>query len=428
MAMHSELTRINDTKIKLTISATATDLAEYKDTVLKKLARDVRLQGFRQGKAPLALVEKSIDQNILQTEFLDLAMTELYIKAAAAEKVRPVTRPAVSVKKFVPFTNLEFEVTTEVVGTLKLADYKKIKLAKPKAEVSAKDVNDVINSLKLRIAEKKEVDRAAKKNDEVWIDFKGEDLQGKPVAGADGKDYPLVIGSNTFIPGFEDNVIGLKVGDEKSFTLTFPQDYGAKALAGQKVKFTVTVKNVKEVVEPAIDDAFAAKVGPFKSLKDLKDDIKKQLTAEKQNEINRQYSSDLVEKIADKSTVKLPDTMIDQQVEHNLREFTQNLAYRGQTLKEFVESEGTTEEKYRKEVLVPEAEKQVKASLILAEIAEQENLSVTPEELEIRIQILKGQYQDPQMHTELDKPENRQDIGSRLLTEKVLAKLEEYAK
>lgn len=427
MAMHSELTRISDTKIKLTISATTVDLAEYKDIVLKKLARDVRLQGFRQGKAPLALVEKNIDQNVLQTEFLDLAMTELYIKAAAAEKVRPVTRPAVSVKKFVPFTNLDFEVTTEVVGTLKLADYKKIKLTKPKTEVSAKDVNDVISSLKLRIAEKKEVDRAAKKNDEVWIDFKGEDLKGKPVAGADGKDYPLVIGSNTFIPGFEDNVAGLKANDEKSFTLTFPQDYGAKALAGQKVKFTVTVKKVNEVVEPAIDDAFAAKVGPFKSLKDLKDDIKKQLTAEKQNEVDRQYSSDLVEKITDKSTIKIPDTMIDQQVEHNLREFTQNLAYRGQTLKEFVESEDTTEEKYRKEVLVPEAEKQVKASLVLAEIAEKENLNVTPEELEVRIQILKGQYQDPQMQAELDKPENRQDIGSRMLTEKVLQKLADYA-
>ena len=255
-------------------------------------------------------------------------MTDLYAQAAKLENIRPVTRPEVTVKKFVPFTQLEFEVSTEVVGDIKLADYKKIKLAKPKPEVTATDVDDVIKSLKIRVAEKKEVNRPAKKTDEVWIDFKGVNEKKEPVSGAEGKDYPLVIGSNTFIPGFEDNVEGLKPGDEKTFTLTFPKDYGAKALAGKKVTFTINVKKVQEVSEPKLDDDFAAKVGPFKTVKELKDDIKKQLTVEKQDQLNRDYASDLVEKITDQSKMAIPSAMIEQQVQHNLDHFKRDLTYR----------------------------------------------------------------------------------------------------
>lgn len=425
--MNVQLTNVSSTKIKLSISATAEDLLPSKDKVLKRLGKDIKLAGFRPGKAPISIVEKNVDQAVFQREFLDEAMTGLYTKAAEENKIRPIAKPEVSVKKFVPFTQLEFEITTDVVGEVKLADYKKITLEKPKVEVTEGDVSGVIDSLKVRVAEKTEVDRPAKKGDEAWIDFKGVDAKGSPVNGAEGKDYPLALGSNTFIPGFEDNLIGLKVGEEKKFELTFPKDYGVKALANKKVTFSVTVKKIQELSEPKIDDAFAAKVGPFKTLKELKDDIKKQLAIEKQNQVNRDYANSLVEKIVDKSSVETPDSMLEHQVEHQLEEFKRNLTYRGQTLQEFLESENTTEEKYRKGVLLPQAEKQVKGSLILSEIAEKENVTVTPEELEIRIQVLKGQYQDPQMQAELDKPEARQDIASRILTEKVLIKLETYA-
>jgi trigger factor len=425
--MQTSLTKISDTKVKITVTADAADISPYKDKVLVRLGKEVKLAGFRPGKAPLHMVEKSVDQTVLQREFLDEAMTALYTQAVNAEKIRPVSKPEVSVKKFVPFTTLDFEVETEMVGNIKLADYKKIKLAKPKPEVTAKDVNDVLDTLKLRVADKQEVNRAVKKGDEATIDFKGVDMKDEPINGADGKDYPLTIGSNTFIPGFEDNVIGMKPGESKTFELTFPKDYGVKALANKKVKFTVDVKKVQEVVEPKLDDSFAPKVGPFKTLKDLKDDIKKQLAVEKQNETDKNYMNELVGKITDKSSVSLPDSMIEHQIEHNLEDLKRNIVYRGQTLQEFFEQEGTTEEKYREEVLRPQAEKQVKGSLILSEIADTERVTITPEELEIRLQVLKGQYQDAQMQAELDKPEARQDIASRMLTEKVLSKLEEYA-
>lgn len=318
--MHAEVSNISPTKVKIVIKAISEDLLPFKNKVLTNLSKSVKLAGFRAGKAPLNLVEKNVDPAVLQREFLDEAMSSLYSRAAASEKIRPVGQPEVNVKKFVPFTTLEFEITTDVVGKIKLADYKKIKQAKPKPDVTSKDVNDVLESLKLRVAEKSEANRAAKATDEVIIDFKGADEKGQPVSGAEGKDYPLVLGSNTFIPGFEDNLIGLKPGEQKTFKLTFPKDYGVKALANRKVEFSVTIKKVNEVVTPKLDDSFAPKVGPFKTLKDLKDDIKKQLATEKQNEINRNFANELIEKISDKSTAAIPESMLEHQIEHNLED------------------------------------------------------------------------------------------------------------
>ncbi|HEX5797101.1 MAG TPA: trigger factor [Candidatus Saccharimonadales bacterium] len=425
--MQVSVTNISSTKVKLAISAGVDELSPFKQAVLTRLSKEVKLAGFRPGKAPLNLVEKNVDQTVLQREFLDEAMTALYSHAAAREKIRPVGKPEVNVKKFVPFSQLEFEITTDVVGKAKLADYKNIKLEKPDPEVSAQDINDVLESLQQRTADKSEVSRPIKKSDEVVIDFRGVDEKGAPINGAEGKDYPLAIGSNTFIPGFEDNLVGLKPGDEKTFDLTFPKDYSVKALAGKKVRFSVNIKNVHGLTKPPLDDDFASKVGPFKTLKDLKADVKKQLTNEKQAQANKEYANKLVEKISEKSSVAIPESMIEHQISHNLEDVKRNIAYRGQTLQEYLKMENTTEERYRNEVLRPQAELQIKGSIILSEIADAEGLSVTPEELEVRMQILKGQYKDQQMQTELDKPEAREDVASRMLTDKVLARLEEYA-
>lgn len=422
--MNVKRTNKSDTEITLTIIATEAELSSIKQRVLGKLAKNVKVQGFRTGTAPASLVEKNIDQSVLQTEFLDEAMTQLYGKAAQKEKIRPVTRPDVQIKKFVPFTSLEFDMTTSIIGDVKLPNYKVIKVEKPKVTVVAKDVDEVVKSLQTRGATQNDVDRSAKSGDQVVIDFLGKDKKGEPVAGADGKDYPLVLGSNTFIPGFEDNLVGMKAGEEKTFTLKFPKDYGVSALASKDVAFTVTVKKVQELVKPEVNDAFASTVGPFKTVKELKDDIKKQLTAEREAEATRNHQNELIGKIVDKTTVALPQALIDQQVVYNIDEVRRNLTYKGQTFEEFLKIEGTTEDEYKKKVVTPQAERQLKTSIVLSEIAEKEKLTVTPEELEIRIQLLKGQYaQDQLMQAELDKPENRQDISQRMLTEKVLALL-----
>lgn len=425
--MHVTKKNLSDTKVKLTLVADSALLEAEKNKVLTEFAQNVKIQGFRGGKAPLHLVEKNVDPARLQSEFLERAVNRLYLAALDHEKLRPVSPPEVKITKFVPFETLEVEAETEVVGEVKLADYKKIKLAKEKVSVEAKEVDEVVANLRTREAEKKDVDRAAKDKDEVWIDFKGVDAKTKEeIKGADGKDYPLLLGSNTFIPGFETNLVGAKPGEEKTFVLTFPKEYGVKALQNRKVEFTVTVKKVQEVVEPKLDDAFAAKVGPFKTVADLKGDIKKELLARKEGEAEQKYTDDLITRIAEKSKVAIPEVLITEQIDRLEQEQRQNLMYRGQTWQEWLESEGITEEKFRADAR-PMAELRVKAGLILSEIAEIENIEVTPEELEVQIQILKARYTDPQMQAELAKPEGRRTIASRILTDKTVAKVKEYA-
>jgi trigger factor len=417
---------LSDTNVQLTLVADEAILNEAKREALEHLAESVRLQGFRKGKAPLNMVEKSVDPSTLQTEFLDIAMNRLYVAALDDKNLRPVSQPKVTVKKFVPFDSLEIDVEVEVVGEIKLADYKKMKIDQPKVTVTAKDVDEVIENLLEREATRASVERAAKDSDEVILSFKGVDTDTKePISGADGKDYPLLIGSNTFIPGFEPNLVGMKPGDEKTFDIVFPKDYGVAALQSRKVTFTVNVSKVSEIQKSKLSDEFAAKVGPFKTVADLKEDIKNQLQSEKEYQADREFTDNMLMKIADASTVAIPQVLVDEQIDRMVSEQKQNLMYRGQTWQEFLDSEGLTEEEFRKK-LEKDASLRVKAGLVLSEVAEVEKITVTPEELEVRMQLLKGQYSDPQMQAELDKPENRRDIVSRILSEKTLAKLRSY--
>jgi len=418
---------LSDTKVQLVLIADDKQLQAAKKETLEHLAKDAKLPGFRPGKAPLNMVEKNANQATLQTEFLDRAMNLMYVAALGDQNIRPVSQPAVKITKFVPFTDLEIEVEVEVVGAIKLPDYKKIKKAKTPVKVTAADVTEVIEQLKKREADKKDVTRAAKSGDQTTINFKGVDTKTKePISGADGKDYPLLLGSNTFIPGFEDNVIGMKAGEEKTFTITFPKDYGVSALQNRKVDFTVTVTKVQEMVEPKVDDAFAAKVGPFKTLDDLKADIKKQLATEKEYQADREYTDALLTDITSKATVAIPEALIEEQIDSLINDQKQNAMYRGQTWQEFLEAQGLTEEEYRKK-LRPDAELRVKAGLVLGQIAEEEKVEITPEELEMRIQMLKAQYPDEKMQAELDKPASRRDIASRMISEKTVDKLTAYA-
>ncbi len=424
--MQVKITNQSSTEATVSIIAKQEELTPIKESVVKALGARVKIQGFREGKAPINLIEKNLDGQQLQQTFLEEAINQMYPQAIKQQKLRPVSNPEIQVKKFVPFTALEFEAKIPIVQEVKLPNYKTMKLKKVDEKVTADDVKSVIENLRERLADSKDVDRAAKDGDKVFIDFVGKDSKGELVKGADGKDYPLALGSKTFIPGFEEKLVGAKAGDKKAFDLTFPKDYGMKALAGAKVTFDVDVIKVQEVSKPKADDEMAKKAGPFETLVQLKEDIKKQLQNEKDQQAGLKYESELVKKITDKSQVEIPQVLIDDTTNRLIDEHKQNLTYRGQTYQEFLDAEGQTEEEYRK-TLAPIAEERVKASLVLSEVAEKENLEVTPEELEIRIQTLKGQYSDPQMQADLDKPEMRRDIAMRMLSEKTVAKLAEYA-
>lgn len=412
------------TQVKLTMVADQALLDAVKQEVLTRLSKNVRLQGFRPGKAPLNLVERNLDPQQLQSEFLEQAVNQLYVNAIDQEKIRPVAQPAITISKFVPFTTLEVVADVEAVGDIKLPDYKKVGVAKKDVKITEKQINDVIKDLQGRVAKREAVDRAAKKGDEAVIDFKGADAKTKEaLPNTDGTDYPLTLGSGNFIPGFEEEIIGLKAGESKDFDITFPKDYGVKDMQNKKVTFSVTVKTVNAVVEPEVDEKFAAEIGPFKTVEELRKDIKRELEAQATRENERQYENELMEALAKKAKIELPKSLVDEELDRLEQQERQNVIYRGQTWQEHLDEEGVTEEEHR-EKNREGAELRVKSGLILGEIAEAEKITVTPEELEIRVQLMKSQYaNDERMLGELEKPENRRDIMSRLMTEKTLDKL-----
>ncbi|HVC36130.1 MAG TPA: trigger factor [Candidatus Dormibacteraeota bacterium] len=419
---------LGPTTFKLKLVADIKQLEEIKQRLLTQIgSQNLKLPGFRSGKAPLNLVEKNVDQNRLQSEFLEQAVSRLYVDAISELKMRPVEQPKVSITKFVPFTTLELSAEVEAVGTIKLPDYKKTKLTKPLARVTEKEIVAVLEDLKTRFAEKQEVQRPAALGDELIIDFKGTDPKTKQqVNGADGKDYPLLLGSNNFIPGFEKQLIGLKPGATKEFKLVFPKDYGLKNLQNREVSFTVNVLKIYKLSKPELNKAFATKVGPFKTIDDLRSDIGRQVTQQNQQQIDRDYQSQLLETITAKSEVAIPRSLIDQEVEAMEAEERQNLAYRGQTWDEHLAEEGVTQEEHHQQKQ-KSAELRVKAGLLLSEIAEIESIKVSSEELELQLQSLKSQYQDKAMLAELDKPDNVRTIASRLLSEKTIQRLSNYA-
>ena len=419
--------QLTPTKIKLTITTDQALLEGVKAEVVVLLGRTIKVQGFRAGKAPKHLIEKQIDQTALQSEFLEQAVNRAYVQALQSENIRPTAQPNIAISKFVPFDTLEFTAELDAVGEIKLAEYKKIKLAPKPVKITQEQLDAVLADLKGRVADKEDVQRAVKSGDQATLDFAGVDAKTKePIKGGDGKDYPLLIGSNSFIPGFEDNVIGMKPSDSKDFEITFPADYSVQALQKRKVIFNVTVNSVQAVKEPKLDDAFAAKVGPFKTMAALKADIKTQLTQEAEIQNRRNFENELLETLAQKSEVAIPDSLIEDEISRLEEEEKRNLVYRGQTWQEHLDSEGEDDASHREKNREP-AMMRVKVGLVLGEIAEQEKIDVTPEELEIRIQSLKGQYKDVAMQAELDKPENRRDIASRIVSEKTIQKLADYA-
>jgi len=426
--MHLSQEKINDTTIKLSFKASQSNLDKAKTKVISRLKKNVTVPGFRAGKAPDHLIEKNIESTVIQSEVIDEIINQLYPEAVQEKKLRIVSQPKIEVTKFVPFTVLEFSAEVEIIDDIKLPDYKKVKIAAKPVSVTAKDVTEVLNNLASRGATKESVTTAAKKDDEVNIDFAGYDIKTKKlIEGTDGKAYPLVIGSKSFIPGFEEEMIGLKANESKEFNIKFPDDYGAKHLQSKTILFKVSVNDVLAVKPAKIDDKFATTIGPFKSLAELKSDIKKQLTAERNGESQRAQENEILQAIAKKSTIAVPKSLISEEVDRMEAEEKRNIVYRGQTWQEHLKEEGLSDEEHRDKQR-PGAELRVKTGIILGEIAEAEGIKVTEDEFQTRMQLLRGQYSDSAMQAELDKPENQRDIMSRMLTEKTLDLLRSYSK
>lgn len=415
------------TTTQLTVSVAADELLLVKAETLARLGKDMKVAGFRPGKAPVDVVEKNIDQNLLQSQLLEDAVNRFYINAAVEADIQPIDRPQVEVSKFEPGKELEFVATVEVMPEVSLGDYKKISKKLDIPKVTDKEVTEVIDRLRNNVAKKEEVKRAAKLQDEVMIDFSGADTKGEAVAGATGKDYPLILGSKTFIPGFEEELIGLKPGDEKEFDVTFPEDYGHAPLANQKVTFKVTVNKIQEPKLPELDDAFAKEVGPFETVADLKKDIKTELERQKEHEATNKLKNDILDDLVQLSKMELPESLVRDQEQAVKQDLVQNLAYRGVTLEQALEEQKLTEDEWVKKEVTPQAERRVKVGIVLSEVAKKEKITADEKEIQERLGEMAQQYQNPEMRAQLDTKEAYTDIASRIKTEKTINKLLELA-
>lgn len=416
--------QLSDTRVRLTITVDAKALADAQQVALTKLSQTVKVPGFRAGKVPASVAAKHVDLNTLQDHTLDNALSRAVAEAFLKEKLQALDRPSVEVQKFVPGETLEFTAEVDVLPKVALGDYKKLSAKKEKSSVAAKEIDEIIERMRQGFAEKKEVKRAAASGDDVVIDFVGK-KDGVAFEGGTATDYTLSIGAGQFIPGFEEGIIGHKAGDEFDLSLAFPADYHAKELAGQAVVFTVTLKKVTEAELPALDAEFAKKAGPFTTIDELKADIKRELLTKKDREAGEAFKDALISELVEKSTVPVPDILVEDQMRSIERDFEQNLQYQGLSLDMYLEANKFKDrDDWREKDVRTTAKKRVQAGLVLAELTKAENVSVTEKEIDDHVEVHKKQYAgNVEALKQFESPEVRQDIGNHYLTEKTIERL-----
>ncbi len=411
-------------QVTLTISVDEQFIAPYKQAVLKRLKKDLKVPGFRPGMAPDNLAEKELGEARVQADVLDEVIMHAYSRAVRDEKLETVASPKISLKKFVPYTDLEFEAEAPIMPKIAF-DLKKLKVKPLEAKLDKKDIEETLQAMQKQAAKKSEKKGAIANGDEVTFDFTGV-REGKPVEGAAATNHVLVIGSKQFIPGFEDNLIGLKKGDDKKFTVTFPKDYHAKDLAGKDVEFTVKIHKIEQIELPKLDDAWAKTMGPVKTLAELKKDIEKTLLSQKQAEVTKQYENQVLEAAITQAKFEAPASLVEEQANHLRSETEENLKNSGLDLDKYLEIQKRSREDFEKE-LKSESEKRVKLGLLLRQLIADQKIAVSDAEIDGEIQIMKEQYSDPQMLEHIEHDHFREDVRNHLLTTKAMNVLVEAA-
>lgn len=417
--MKTKFKKISDSRVEITVTLDKDDLKQAKDKAIEKLAKEVRVEGFRKGKVPTEVAKKFIPENDLNAETIDFAVRSTVIEAFNKEEKSPLVLPTVNVTKYVPDEMAEYTATADIVPEVKLGNYKKLGVKMTVAKVTEKDIKDVLENIATSFAEKKVTKRAAKLSDEVIIDFVGK-KDGEAFKGGSAKDYHLTLGSNTFIPGFEDGIVGHEPGDKFDLELTFPKDYGVSDLAGAKTVFEVLLKQVNEVIKPAIDDEIAKKCGPFKTLDELKADIKKNLEAQNEHQAEEKFKDELVNTLVKKSTIPAPEILIDDQIRVIRDDITRNAASHGKSFEDLLEESHQTMESWEKEARKI-AETRVKASLALQTVAIEQKITVSDDLVNAKIAELRDVYKkSPEAIKSLKDPNVKVDIKNRMIIEATL--------
>ena len=375
---------------KLTVEVDNAEFVKAIDVAYKKNRNKFSLPGFRKGKAPKYMIMKMYGPQVFFEDALNEILDKTYPEAAKESGLEIVSRPEISVEQIGMDKNVIYTATVAVKPEVTLGEYKGVTVEKAETTVSAKEVNEKLAAELEKNARVVEVEREIQKDDIATIDFVGS-VDGVEFEGGKGEDYPLTIGSGTFIPGFEDQLIGHKAGETVDVKVTFPENYGAKDLAGKEALFVTTIKAVKEKQVPAADDEFASEVSEFDTLDEYKKDLKKTLKEQKEKAATTTNEKNVIAKVVENASVEIPAPMLEAQLDNMLYDYQTRLAQQGIPMDQYLKITGQTVEQI-KDQMKESAEKNLKTSLVIEAIMEKENITVADERVDEEFKKIAEQY------------------------------------
>ena len=379
----------NEVKLSFTIEAEKFDEAMKK--VYAKTAKYFTIPGFRKGKAPMNIVEQHYGSEIFYEDTFNELVPDIYDEAIKENKIEAVSRPNIDITQIGKGKELIFTAVVQIKPEIKLGKYKGIELKKIEYTVSDKDVEHELGHMAEHNARLVTIeDRPVEKGDIAVIDFEGF-LDGKPFEGGKAEKHELEIGSNTFIPGFEDQVIGMKIDEEKDLNVTFPEDYFSKDLAGKPVVFKVKVHEIKKKELPKMDDEFAKDVSEFDTLEELKNSIKEKLQKENDEKAKYETEDAAIKAVCDEVEVEIPSGMIETEIDNMVKDVEQRLQYQGLTLEQYYKLSGKPETVMRDE-MKETAEKNVKSRLVIEAIIKAEDIKPEDKEVEEKLKEMAKNY------------------------------------
>ena len=406
--------KLEKSRVALTIEASAEEFEAAVNKAYLKMRGKINVPGFRVGKAPRKIIEKMYGEEVFYEEAVNIILPDAYEDAVKEQKLDVVGYPEVELESCTK-DGVVFKCTVAVYPEVKLGQYKGLEAPKAEVKVAAADVNARLKEMADRNSRLVSVERAVKKGDTADIDFEGFD-NGVAFDGGKGENFDLEIGSGSFVPGFEEQLIGMKAGEEKDIDITFPENY-APELAGKPVVFHVKVNEVKVKEVPAVDDEFAKDVSEFDTLKELKADIKKKMTAERTEAAQRAFEDVLMAKVAEGVEAEIPHEMVELQAERMMEQFKQQLAAQGIPFDQYLKMTGTTEADFRKQADGPAAE-QVKMDLAVEAIIKAEGLEATDEDVENELKNVAEKY-DMDLET-VKKYLRPEDVKEQVIREKAV--------
>ena len=380
--------KLENSKVVLTIEVGAEEFEAAVNKAYLKMRGKIAVAGFRPGKAPRKMIEKLYGVEVFYEEAVNIVLPDAYESAVNEQELQVVGYPEVELVECGK-DGVTFKATVSVYPEVKLGQYKGLEAPRAEVKVMAADVNARLKEMAERNARMAAVERAVKKGDTANIDFEGFD-NGVPFEGGKGESFDLEIGSGSFVPGFEEQLIGMTAGEEKDIDITFPENYTPE-LAGKPVVFHVKVNEVKVKEVPAIDDEFAKDVSEFDTLKELKADLKKKITAERKEAAQHAFEDALMQKVAEGIECEIPQEMIDMQADRMLGNFKQQMASQGIAFEQYLQMTGSTEEEFKAQAYGPATE-QVKMDLAIEAIVKAEGIEASEEEIEAEIKNVSEKY------------------------------------